>query len=174
VDVTQLLSDQHRQVEGLFEQFEQSADPAAKGRIARQVVALLSKHSGVEEMDVYPAIEHEVSRAAAESLTHEHQEPKKVLADIESCDDGSPELVTKMAQAKLAVAEHVAEEEGQVFPRLRRELGQDRLDDLGETIMSKWEGAPTHPHPNQPPANKVTGPMVGLADKARDAIRSRS
>lgn len=171
MDVVELLSDQHRQVEALFEQFQQASDSAIKAGIARDVIVLLSKHSGVEEMDVYPAIQHDVSEAAADSLTHEHQELKQLLADIESAEPGTADFDRKVAQARVAVRAHVAEEEGQVFPLMRQKLSPDRLDLLAETVMAKWDGAPTHPHPNQPPANKVTGPVVGMVDKARDALK---
>ena len=170
MDIVELLSDQHRQVEQLFEQFQATTDPGAKHRLSRDVVVLLSKHSGVEEIDVYPVIKNEVSEPAADSLTHEHQELKEILADIEKADAGSSELDQLMARAQATVQQHVAEEEGQVFPMMRQQLDADRLDKLAETAMAKWDGAPTHPHPNQPPANKVTGPVVGLMDKARDAL----
>ena len=170
MDIVDLLSDQHRQVELLFQQFETSTGAESKGNLARDVVTLLSKHSGVEEVDVYPVIKNEVSEPAADSLTHEHQELKEILADIEKADPGTAELDALMARARSAVQAHVAEEEGQVFPMMRQQFSADRLDELAEKAMSKWDSAPTHPHPNQPPANKVTGPIVGLMDKARDAL----
>jgi hemerythrin superfamily protein len=171
MDVIELLSDQHRQVESLFEQFQRATDAGIKASIARDIIVLLSKHSGVEEVDVYPVIKREVGEAAAGSLTHEHQELKQILADIEGAEPGSADFDQKVAKARLAVQEHVAEEEGQVFPLLRQRVSAERLDGLAEAVMARWAGAPTHPHPNQPPANKVTGPVVGLVDKARDAIR---
>jgi hemerythrin superfamily protein len=171
MDVVELLSDQHRQVELLFEQFQQATDTTTKANLARDVIVLLSKHSGVEEIDVYPVIKREISEAAAGSLTHEHQDLKQVLADIESAEPGTADFDQKMAKARMLVEQHVAEEEGQVFTLMRQKLDPDRLDLLAETVMAKWDGAPTHPHPNQPPANKVTGPVVGLVDKARDALK---
>lgn len=170
MNVVEILTDQHRQVDRLFDRYGQAADAEAKGRIAREVVTLLSKHSGVEEMDVYPVIKHEVSEPAADSLVHEHQELKELLADIESMDPGDAGFDAKVAAARASFKEHIAEEEGQVFPRLEQELDRSTLDDLGQKIQSKWDGAPTHPHPNQPPANKASGPVVGLVDKARDAL----
>lgn len=171
MNIVELLSDQHRQVESLFDQFELAPDPATKARLARDVIVLLSKHSGVEEMDVYPVVKNEISDGFAASLTHEHQDLKEILADIEKSEPGSADFDLKMAKARATVQQHVMEEEGQVFKLMEQRLTLDRLDQLAETVMSKWDGAPTHPHPNQPPANKVTGPVVGLVDKARDAIR---
>lgn len=173
MNVVELLSDQHRRAESLFEQYERATDPATKARTAREVIVLLSKHSGVEEMDVYPVIKNELSEPSADSLTHEHQDLKQILADIEKLEPGSAAMDQKMAEAKATVAEHVVEEERDVFPRMQQELGAERMNELGEKVLSKWDGAPTHPHPNQPPANKATGPVVGLADKARDAVQGR-
>jgi len=172
-DVTQILSQQHREVEALFERFEQSTSAAQRGDIAREIVANLSRHSAVEEMTVYPEIARAVGDDVADSLRHEHHELKEVLASVEQLDPSDDEFARQVREAQRLVEEHVEEEESEVFARFRQEVPSSTLESLGEKIESQWSTAPTHPHPNapdRPPANKVTGPAAGAADKVRDAI----
>jgi hemerythrin superfamily protein len=172
-DVTQVLSDQHREVESLFEQFTATASTESQQDIVRTIIETLSRHSAVEEMTVYPAIAEEVGQPAADSLLGEHQELKELLAEIEKLGVSDPAWEQKVLQARTAVQEHVAEEERDVFPRFRSEVSADTLDELGSKIESQWKAAPTHPHPNAPntpPANKAAGPVAGALDRTRDAI----
>lgn len=171
MNVVELLTEQHRQVGSLFDRCEQAAEPEEKGRITSEIITLLSKHSGVEEMDVYPVIKHEVSEPAADHLVDEHQELKELLAELESTDPTDGGFDATVRRARAVFEQHIAEEEQDVFPRLSARLDDQALEELGSSVMRKWDSAPTHPHPNQPPANKVTGPAVGLVDKARDALR---
>ena len=70
----------------------------------------------------------------------------------------------------------MAEEEGQVFPRLHEVLSREELRDLGEKLMEAEQHAPTHPHPhapNRPPANKVADMAAFVLDKARDLVSKR-
>ena len=172
-DVTEILSRQHREVESLFEQFDTSRTADRRGDIAREIVETLSKHAAVEEMTVYPEIADDVGEHDADSLRHEHQQLKEVLATIDDLDADDPEFAERVHQAGRLVREHVEEEENQVFPRFRSAVSKEKLDELGDKIESHWSAAPTHPHPNAPntpPGNKVAGPAAGLVDKARDAI----
>lgn len=74
------------------------------------------------------------------------------------------------------IREHVAKEEGEMFPHLRQVLSQDELVELGAKVESVKKIAPTRPHPSapdQPPGNKVLGPVAGLFDRIRDAVSRR-
>jgi hemerythrin-like domain-containing protein len=172
-DVTEILSRQHREVESLFEQFDAAASDDQRGALARAIVENLSEHAALEEMTVYPEIEHDVGDDAADALRDEHQQLKEVLAVIDSLAPGDPEFIGHMHEARHLVQQHVDEEENAVFPRFRQSVSQEKLDSLGDKVESQWSSAPTHPHPNAPntpPVNKITGPAVGLFDKARDAM----
>jgi hypothetical protein len=72
------------------------------------------------------------------------------------------------------VKEHVADEELQLFPRVRAAMSADQLADLGTRIADRKGVAPTRAHPkgpSKPPANVVANRAAAALDRARDAGR---
>jgi hemerythrin-like domain-containing protein len=145
-DVTEILSRQHREVESLFEQFDAAASDDQRGALARAIVENLSEHAALEEMTVYPEIEHDVGDDAADALRDEHQQLKEVLAVIDSLAPGDPEFIGHMHEARHLVQQHVDEEENAVFPRFRQSVSQEKLDSLGDKVeVAVVVGADTSP-----------------------------
>jgi hemerythrin-like domain-containing protein len=171
MNVIELLTEQHRRVASLFDRCEQTGDPTEKGSVARELVSVLARHSAVEEMDVYPVIEEQVGEPVADRLANEHHELEEALAELERADPADADFEATLRRARALFEEHIAGEEQDVFPRLAAQLDESALDALGGSVMIKWDSAPTHPHPNQPPANKITGPAIGLVDRVRDLLR---
>ena len=59
---------------------------------------------------------------------------------------------------------------------LRAVLTPAEAADLGNKIIESKKAAPTRPHPHTPPSPgilKTGGPVVGAADRARDAATGR-
>jgi hypothetical protein len=67
-----------------------------------------------------------------------------------------------------SVRHHVKEEEGDLFPKVRSQLGRNELAELGQAMADAKKVAPTRPHPRMPdsgPANVVTGALAGVVDR---------
>jgi hemerythrin superfamily protein len=179
MDVTELLRNEHREAEAGFALFEQTDDEKIRRGLAQTLVKALSIHAGVEELVVYPVIRDRVpgGRDMVDHALEEHQEVKELLVALErAAGQGDANLTILADRLKRAVMEHVAEEEGQVFPRLRQALSADERRDLGRQVMEAEVHAPTHPHPhapNRPPANKVADMAAFVLDKARDLVLRR-
>ena len=58
--VTDILRKDHKRVKGLFDEFEQAKNTAAKQRIVEKVSMELEVHSKLEEELIYPAIRAEI------------------------------------------------------------------------------------------------------------------
>jgi len=179
IDATEQLCNEHREAEAAFAIFEQTVDQQTRRQLAQTLVKALSIHAGVEELVLYPVIRERVP-GGAEMIDHaleEHQEVKEILVQLDRAAGKDNADVTLLVQRlKKAVLEHVAEEEGQVFPRLHEVLSREELRDLGEKLMEAEQHAPTHPHPhapNRPPANKVADMAAFVLDKARDLVSKR-
>lgn len=59
---------------------------------------------------------------------------------------------------------------------MRRIFTPEELLDLGEKVESTKKLAPTRPHPSapdEPPGDKILGPVTGLLDRMRDAVTHR-
>jgi hemerythrin superfamily protein len=176
-DAIEMLTTDHREVEQLFRQYEAAGnDDNVAHHAAEQIIRELSIHAAVEEMILYPMIR-KIDPKQNDLVDHsleEHQEVKELLAKVDGRPANDPEIRQVFATLKSSVEEHVAEEEGKLFPALRSHVKQDELMQLGEQMAKAKATAPTHPHPNAPntpPGNIVAGPLAAMADKVRDFLR---
>jgi hemerythrin superfamily protein len=120
------LKQDHREVEQLFDQFDQSGDVAVARRIARE----LTIHATVEEELVYPMVATKVDQSLANEARAEHDEAKRLIKRIEAADEGDEELASVVGELRKSVEHHVAEEEAELFPRLGSTMGEqiERMD----------------------------------------------
>jgi hemerythrin superfamily protein len=174
-DAIELLSSDHREVEQLFRQFEATTDGALAQELAERLVCSLSVHAAIEEQLLYPAARRALDDGGlVDHAIEEHDELKRVLADVDGKPATDEAVRAGMRRAQAMVEEHVAEEEGTLFPQLRDGMSQEELQKLGTAMELAKQAAPTHPHPNAPstpPGNLVLGPVMALVDKVRDAAR---
>ena len=174
-DAIDVLVSDHRTVEALFSRLETTGvEQAALDQVIRE----LSIHAAIEEQVLYPALRREVGdgEGLAEHSLEEHQEAKELLASIEKAGAEDPQTGQLLTQLISSVREHVREEEGQIFPKLRSAMSPENLLAMGEALEKAKKMAPTHPHPkapSTPPGNIIAGAPAALVDKARDAIKGQ-
>lgn len=119
-DVTELLMQDHRQVESWFEAYARLTDPAMKANIAKQICASLKAHASAEEIILYPFARVSTGdEALVDRAFDEHSRIKDLVAAIELADPGGPEMDTLIERLSGEVRLHVVEEEGKMFPELR-------------------------------------------------------
>ena len=73
------------------------------------------------------------------------------------------------------VRHHVSEEEGEMFPSVRKALDAGRLRDLGTQLTEAKRSAPTRPHPHTPdtpPGNVVAQVLSAPADVAANLTKA--
>jgi hemerythrin superfamily protein len=177
MDAITFLRNDHDTVEQLFKRFERAGDRAyvEKRLIVDRIVEELSVHTVIEEQVFYP-----VARATApgaedvtlESL-EEHHIVKWVLSELAGLDPRDERFDAKVTVLIENVRHHVAEEEKELFPKLRSELSRTALGDLGDALAEAKKSAPTRPHPrlaDVPPANAVAGAVAAWIDYVGDNI----
>lgn len=177
-DVIDLLMSEHREVESLLDQIAQTQQPDAR-EIADRVIAKIVKHSVVEEMYVYPVIEQYLQDGedAVEHDKQEHQELEELLKQLEGLEPVDADFPVCVSRIREVLADHVSDEEGEQFPRLRRVVPAQTLIDLREKVDTVERIAPTRPHPGAPHSelfHKMVGPGVGMVDRLRDALSGRT
>ncbi|HEX2039748.1 MAG TPA: hemerythrin domain-containing protein [Acidimicrobiales bacterium] len=138
-DAVSMLEQDHRKVEQLFEQYEQTGDPT----IVQQICTELKVHTTIEEEVVYPVVARDVSEGKEldKEARKEHQEVEDAIKQIESLGYDAAEVDELMQTIMEGVTHHVEEEESQMFPKLREELGGDRLTELGEKLAQAKQQA---------------------------------
>jgi hemerythrin superfamily protein len=177
MDAITLLKDDHKTVEQLFKRFEKAGDRAhvEKRRIVDRIIEELSRHAAIEEQIFYPvarATVPDTEDTALESI-EEHHIVKWVLSELEGMDPEDERFDAKVTVLIENVRHHVEEEEGELFPKVRAELGRNALADLGDSLEKAKSMAPTHPHPrspDSPPGNVVAGAIAGVTDKVGDTV----
>lgn len=128
MDVTQLLEQDHRQVENLFSSFDSSQDDAT----LRQICQELDIHTTLEEEIVYPRLA-ELDREMEAHAEQEHAEAKDLIAQIRA---GDPDAATLARQLQQAIEDHVKEEESQAFPLMREQMAGE-LEELGLRLAER-------------------------------------
>jgi hemerythrin superfamily protein len=177
MDAITLLKDDHRTVEQLFKRFEKAGDRAhvAKREIVDRFAEALAVHAAIEEQLFYPVVRATVpgtEPVTLESL-EEHHIVKWVLAELDVMAPDDERFDAKVTVLIENVRHHVKEEENDLFPRVRDELGRNALNDLGDAMAKARATAPTHSHPRSPdtpPGNLVTGAAAGMADRLGDTV----
>lgn len=177
IDGIQLLVNDHRTVDALFDQFEQTGpeDHATRRALVDDMIHELSIHAAIEELFLYPFIRDEVDGGdgLADEGIEEHQEAKEILADLEDRQPDDPEFDARVNELIADVRHHVEEEETEFFPALREAATPEQLADLGDRLSKAKATAPTRPHPgapNTPPGNIAAGPVAGAVDRVKDAV----
>ena len=178
-DAVALLIQDHREVRDLFRRYRKLGAGArkSKGMIVRQIVRELSVHAAVEEELLYPTVRDEVrggDRLANEGID-EHRTAKELLLTLDRMDPDDGDFDATMRELMRDVEHHIREEEGEMFPRLRKAMDRETLEGLADMMRAAKKTAPTRPHPHapsRPPANVVAGLAAGVIDRARDAGRA--
>jgi hemerythrin superfamily protein len=137
---TDLLEQQHRDVEKLFAALEGEEDSAKKTEIFEELAASLVAHDAIEREIFYPACEKAMgmSDLLGESLV-EHGVIEFSLYEADQAQ-AQPDFEFKCTVLKEMVQHHVDEEEDDFFPKVEKALG-DELEQLGQRMEQRFERA---------------------------------
>jgi len=130
VNAIELLETQHEEVKSLFDRIEK-ANGEARRQLFEEIADHLAVHSAIEEKHFYPATRAARTEELLQQAVEEHLSVKRIVADLLEMDPGEAQFETKIAVLKEQVEHHVGEEEGELFPEVRKLLSEDELEDLG-------------------------------------------
>ena len=139
MDAIQLLTADHNEVRGLFEQFRQAHEAEDMDRmkeLQKQIFSELETHTRIEEDIFYPAVRETDEEELAETVdegVQEHHVVKVLMREIEEVS-GDDTFQAKMKVLMENVEHHAEEEETEMFPDLRQKMEQARLEELGAEL----------------------------------------
>jgi hemerythrin superfamily protein len=141
VNAIDLLEQQHREVEELFEEFESAGENAkkTKERICRELSEQLAMHAEIEEKLFYPESKQENTEEILRESVEEHLSMKRILADLMDVGPEDDQFDAKMSVLKEQVEHHVEEEEKELFPKVRKSLSKKELEELGDRMQKMFE-----------------------------------
>ncbi len=179
MDAIALLKADHKTVETLFRKFEQAGRTARKlkRRLVERIVRELSVHSAIEEQVFYPAVRGKGGRLEEMILLslEEHHVAKWLLKELEDLPAEAERFEAKVLVLMESIRTHVAEEERELFPQVRKAFTPAELKAMAQALMMAKRAAPTRPHPrapDTPPGNLVAGTMSAMLDMGKDAVRA--
>lgn len=110
-----LLMQDHLEAMALFDRRLATTDPAEQAKVTASLCAALTAHMQVEEEIFYPAAQEATGDAAlVERSIAEHEAAKQLVAQLQQ----RPEADDVVRQLQAAIAQHVEEEETQLFPEV--------------------------------------------------------
>jgi hemerythrin superfamily protein len=157
-DALTLLSEDHRRVEALFEQFENASGDGKKEKIARQICTELKVHAMIEEEIFYPALRGKIDDDDLDEAMVEHDGAKVLINDIEAGGPDDDYYDAKVKVLQEQIEHHVKEEEKQsdnIFSQARK--ADVDLNALGEQMaLRKAELMAAAESQGLPPAETAT------------------
>lgn len=136
MNALELLKTDHKNVKALFEKAEATANPKQQKQLFEQIKSELETHTHIEETVFYPAIakNEELKDMVLESL-EEHKQVKTLLREMDSLSADSEKFEPKLKVLMENVEHHaVEEEEGEMFPKIRKLMNAESLEKLGQEL----------------------------------------
>ncbi|MGE0549306.1 MAG: hemerythrin domain-containing protein [Kofleriaceae bacterium] len=163
LNVLDLLESQHTEVDALFERLEtQKGD---RTPIFQELADKLAAHASVEEKLFYPTVMNDNTSELLHESVEEHLAMKRTLADMLDLDPETDEEAfdAKLSVLKEQVAHHAhEEEEGKLFPQLRKSMSEDELAGLGSEVLAMFEELmKEEPRYNVPDETAEAAPLPG-------------
>ena len=127
------LKHEHKSALALFDRLAQTKDSEKIKRtiLLSKLKHALGKHAFEEENVVYPAMRDAGMEAEADELNKDHGYVKQYLYDLAQLTDDHMAFQTKVAEFRADIRKHMAEEEEDLFPRLRSRLTDKANRSLG-------------------------------------------
>ena len=146
MDVYQILMQDHRTVEQIFIEIEQTDDREVERReqLFGKLRVALEAHTVVEENLFYPEIEkYPATKELVAEAFDEHAEFEQTLQQISELPTDRADWLEMIKELEEVVQEHVRKEEDKMFPAARKELDESRAEELGRQILEmKREKSP--------------------------------
>ena len=136
----ELLKEDHRNVEKIFEELEPTSERAVKTReeLFRKLQTELEIHTQIEETILYPVLKKESeTREITFEGYEEHGVAKRLLEELATTDVTSEVWTAKLKVLKESIEHHVEEEETEMFEEAQKTLSKEQIENLGVQLAEK-------------------------------------
>jgi hemerythrin superfamily protein len=141
MDALELLKTDHKTVKNLFKKTEESKNNKQQKQLFEEIKTELETHTFIEETIFYPAVakNDELKDMVLESL-EEHKQVKTLLREMENLTADSEKFEPKLKVLMENVEHHAEEEEeGKMFPKVRKLMNAETLEQLGQELEAAKE-----------------------------------
>lgn len=134
MNAVKMLKLQHQEVEELFEEFAKAESVEPRREAFNNIADALAVHATIEERHFYPGVKQRQTQEILLESVEEHLEIKRGIADLLRTDPGDEAFQAKIQALRETVEHHVAEEEGELFPKVERLLSAQDLELIGTAM----------------------------------------
>jgi hemerythrin superfamily protein len=173
-DVLAAVLEDHAEIKRLFAAVDNAADAREREERFDDLMHTLVIHETAEQEVTHPLARRAaggdeiVARRLAEEKAGEH-----LLERMKTMNPADPDFGPLFHELHSDVLEHAENEESQEFPLIEGSVEPKQLEHLKLVFRAAEKMAPTRPHigsPTSATGNLVVGPLLAIADRARDAI----
>jgi hemerythrin superfamily protein len=130
---TDLLKQQHRNVEALFAKIEAGEPEALK-----ELASALAAHMTIEHEFFYPE-SREVDEDAVLEAFEEHSIAETALKRALATDSEDASFDARVKVLKELIEHHVEEEEGELFPEVEKAIDSAELEAMGAKMETRFQ-----------------------------------
>jgi hemerythrin superfamily protein len=136
ISAIDLLEEDHRLVEGFFEEYEKLEAAPEKEQLGLKICLALRVHAQIEEEIFYPAAREAIEKAELiDEAIVEHAAAKQLIAEIEGMEASDELYDAKVKVLGEQVSHHIEEEEDELFPQVKS--SELDLDALGKKMAER-------------------------------------
>jgi iron-sulfur cluster repair protein YtfE (RIC family) len=132
-----LLHQDHDKARTLFEHLEASGEDESdrRERLFATLNRELSLHSEAEERFFYSRLKgNDGTRETTLESLDDHKAMKRLLAELEAMDTGTPEWTAKCRELRLECEAHIQREEQELFPLAQGVIEDEEAAGIAEDI----------------------------------------
>jgi len=126
VSAIELLKQQHREVDGLFQRIK-VANGDEKISLLGQVAEALTIHAALEEHFFYPFAREQGVEGLIDESFQDHAEVKQLISEILQVKQTDPRLNELCLRLERLVTEHVSQEESSLLPTVQARANPEEL-----------------------------------------------
>ena len=122
-DIGALVAADHAEIRQLFIELRRDTDtPGVRRALVRDLLTDLTAHCEAEQRTVYPVVEEELGRDAAEALRRDHDELDRLIGAVLEAP-GEPQRRSVLADLERCARAHMDREERETLPQLAQRIG---------------------------------------------------
>ena len=141
MDALDELREMHVAAKSAFKKIE-DASPDERGGMWAKLRMELILHEKIEEQFVYDPMTKDLKARggplATWDSTHEAQvkEATQIIDQIGDMEPQSEAWIIKVRDLKAALEDHISQEENQIWPKIREEWGEDKLQSASTAVST--------------------------------------
>jgi hemerythrin superfamily protein len=141
MNAIELLKHQHREVEELFSEYQSTQDFRLERKSAffARIADALAAHTTLEEKIFYPGVKAARTEEVLMTSLEEHLAVKRLIAGMLEIPPTDQTFDAKLKVLEEQVIHHVESEEQELFPAVKKMVGEHHLYELGQRMEQLYE-----------------------------------